>query len=147
MNTTNQNTSNPTPTINHKGKKRLISNKVSILIMVILAFTTFYFFKQSLSYKKNPNAISEREVKDLVEKVGELIVLPENETPTVATVSDPEALKNQSFFSEANKGDKVLIYTDAGKAILYDPVINKIISVAPLTISDSSGGSISTEEI
>lgn len=148
MNTMNhQSTSNQTPNINPKAKKRLISNKVSVILIIVLAFTSFYFFRQSLAYKKNPNAISEREVKDLVEKVGELIVLPENEVPTVATVSDPEALKNQSFFSEANKGDKVLIYTDAGKAILYDPVLNKIISVAPLTISDSPSGSISTEEI
>lgn len=137
---------NSIPSFN-KSKKKMSSRRISIILIILLAFTSFYFFKQSLSYKKNPNAVVEAEVKDLVEKVGELIVLPPNETPTVATVSDPEALRDQSFFSEADKGDKVLIYTEAGKAILYDPVLNKIISVAPLTISETSQNAISTQEI
>jgi hypothetical protein len=68
--------------------------------------------------------------------VGLLIVLPKNETPTIATVSDPSVLKNQAFFVDAKKGDKVLIYTNAKKAILYDPVIKKIINVAPVNTGD-----------
>jgi hypothetical protein len=73
------------------------------------------------------------EVKDLVEKVGELIVLPEGEVPTVATVSDPEKLRSQAFFENARIGHKVLIYTKARKAYLYDPKIHKLIEVAPIT--------------
>ena len=63
-----------------------------------------------------------------------MIVLPEDEIPTVATVSDPEKLKEQPFFSDAKKGDKVLIYANAKKAILYDPMANKIVTVAPINI-------------
>jgi hypothetical protein len=67
-------------------------------------------------------------------KISKLMVLPANETPTVATVSDPEALKDQAFFANAQKGDKVLIYAQAKKAILYSTTLNKIIDVAPLNI-------------
>jgi hypothetical protein len=54
----------------------------------------------------------------------------------VATVSDPEKLKEQPFFTQAKKGDKLLIYAKARKAILYDPAINKIIEVSTLNIGN-----------
>ena len=77
----------------------------------------------------------EMEVQELVEAVGKLIVLPANEEPTVATVTDPEKLEGQLFFRNAKVGHKVLIYTQAAKAYLYDPEIGKLIEVAPITTS------------
>jgi hypothetical protein len=72
---------------------------------------------------------------DIVEEVGVLIILPTGETPTVATVADPDALKGQPFFVNAETGDKVLIFTKAGEAILYRPSARKIVQVAPLNVS------------
>ncbi len=108
---------------------------ILIVLVIALALTSVYFYKKSTT---NPNQASQAEVKSLVEKVGRLVVLPTDETPTVATVSDPEALKDQAFFAEAKKGDKVLIYSNAKKAILYDPVQDKIITIAPLNIDTST---------
>ena len=71
-------------------------------------------------------------------RVGKLIVLPEGEQPTVATVSDAESLREQPFFAQAKNGYKVLIYTNARKAILYDPLSNKIVDVAPLNIGETA---------
>lgn len=76
----------------------------------------------------------ENEITDIVARVGELIVLPEGEEPTIATVTDPEKLRDQVFFANAKEGDVVLIYTGAQKAYLYDPVADKLVEVAPLTI-------------
>lgn len=76
----------------------------------------------------------EEEISDLVARVGELIVLPEGEEPTIATVTDPEKLRDQAFFANAKTGDVVLIYTQAQKAYLYDPVAHKLIEVAPLSV-------------
>ncbi len=73
------------------------------------------------------------EINTLIERVGELIVLPTGEEPTVATVSDPEKLKDQVFFANAKVGDKVLIYTKARKAYLYDPEGDILLEVAPIT--------------
>lgn len=67
-----------------------------------------------------------------VEEVGKLVDLPEGETPTIATVSNLEPLKDQAFFKDAEIGDKVLIYGTSKKAILYRPSANKVIAVAPL---------------
>ena len=74
------------------------------------------------------------ETADLLARAGALIVLPEGEEPTIATVTDPEKLQDQAFFANAKTGDKVLIYTRAKKAYLFDPVANKLIEVAPLTV-------------
>ncbi len=76
----------------------------------------------------------QNEITDIVARVGELIVLPEGEEPTIATVTDPEKLRDQVFFANAKEGDVVLIYTGAQKAYLYDPKADKLVEVAPLTI-------------
>lgn len=49
---------------------------------------------------------------------------------------DPEKLRDQPFFANAQRGDKVLIYANAKKAILYNPPSNKIIEVAPVNIGN-----------
>lgn len=92
--------------------------------------------KELQDLKKDRAVLNENEVAVLVDKVGKLIVLPENEQPTIATVTDLEKLKNQSFFAHAKIGDKVLIFSASKKAILYRPLDNKIIEVAPLNIDD-----------
>ncbi|OGN17447.1 MAG: hypothetical protein A3F48_04405 [Candidatus Yanofskybacteria bacterium RIFCSPHIGHO2_12_FULL_41_9] len=65
-----------------------------------------------------------------------MLVLPTDEQPTVATVTDLEALKGQPFFLNAKIGYKVLIYTKAKKAILYDPQARKIVEVAPINLGN-----------
>ncbi len=102
---------------------------ILILLVLVLTATSVYFYKKSTT---NENQVSQAEVKSLIGKVGRIAVLPSDETPTIATVSDPEALRDQAFFADAKKGDKVLIYSNAKKAFLYDPVADKIVNIAPL---------------
>lgn len=73
-------------------------------------------------------------IDDVIAEVSRLIVLPEGEEPTIATVTDPEKLRDQVFFANAKEGHKVLIYTKAQKAYLYDPVAKRLVEVAPLTV-------------
>jgi len=87
---------------------------------------------------QNPNIAASEETKAILDKVGRHIVLPLDEQPTIATISDKEKLKDQPFFAKAKNGDKVLIYNLARKAILFDPVADKIIDVAPINISTPS---------
>lgn len=114
------------------------NNILSILVTLLVATTgsAYYFYGEYTSLKKEPNKAAEEEVKKLVTTVGKLIILPTGETPTIATVSDPEKLQDQLFFAKAKVGDKVLIYTNTKKAILYDPVEKKIVEVAPINIGE-----------
>ena len=90
--------------------------------------------------EENPLATGDKEFQDIINKVGNHIILPENETPTIATVSDVDKLKeNQPFFRNAKNGDKVLIYESAKKAFLYNPEEDKIVDVGFVNFSDQSG--------
>lgn len=106
------------------------------LLLVISVGVAVYFFLQWRQAPKTAEDIAARQQAEIIEKVGRLIVLPDDEAPTVATVSDPDKLKDQTFFQSAKRRDIVLIYTKARKAILYDPVQNKILEVAPLNVSE-----------
>jgi hypothetical protein len=105
-----------------------------IFLLVVFAGASAYFYWQAGELKANPQKSAQDEAQALIKKVSKLIILPEGETPTVATVSDPEKLKDQPFFAKAKVGDKVLIYPNSQKAILYDPANDIIVEVAPVNI-------------
>lgn len=113
---------------------------VLVLIVAVLAVgATAYLYNELNTLKNNPEQVSQEEVEQLVVEVGRLMILPE-ETPTVATVADAEVLKkDQLFFANASNGDKILIYTTARKAILYNPTAKKIVEVAPIILGEGEG--------
>lgn len=110
---------------------------IPLVLFVVAVVFAVYSYTQLAELRGDPQRVAEKEVEELVNRVGKLIVLPEGEQPTVATVSDVESLREQPFFAQAKNGDKVLIYTNARKVILYDPVKNKIVEVAPLNIGET----------
>ncbi|QQG41616.1 MAG: hypothetical protein HYV90_05690 [Candidatus Woesebacteria bacterium] len=84
------------------------------------------------------SAAVQAEVDALVAQVGKLISLPDDEKPTVATVTDASKVKDQPFFAKAQNGDKVLIYQKAAKAILYRPSTNMIVEVGAVNINNQA---------
>lgn len=115
-------------------KKNLFSTRNIIIALVVLLLLTGAGLAYYMLGGPNSQMVAENELKDVVAKVGKLMVLPEGETPTLATVADPEKLKDQKFFTNAKTGDKVLIYANSQKAILYNPSSNKIVEVAPVNL-------------
>jgi len=116
-----------------------------ILLTVVFAGASAFYYHEAKAVKQDPKITAQEESRKLVERVGALIVLPEDEDPTIATVTDPVRLaKTQPFFANAKIGDKVLIYTNAKKAILYSPTENKIVEVAPITIGSQQQTAVTT---
>ena len=111
-------------------KKNFKNIVLFAIVIVALSLGGFFYYKFKKIKKNNPDTVK-KESQELLNKVSRLYLVSTNETPTVATVSDPDKLKDQAFFSESQKGDKVLIFTQAGKAVLYRPSIDKIIAIAP----------------
>ncbi len=118
-------------------KKKIFPFLVLIIILASLS-TAGYFYWQLDNFKKNPNAVTENENRKLVEDIGRIILLPKDEDPTVATVTDPSKLSDQVFFANAKVGYKVLVYSLAKKAIMYDPISKRIIEVGPISTEDKT---------
>ncbi len=107
----------------------------SVFLIAVIAVALFALIAISVAVSKSQFFASDDPEK-LAARVGELILLPENEVPTVATVSDMHALEGQAFFQNAQLGDKVLMYLAAQKAVLYRPSEDLIIEVGPITGSE-----------
>jgi hypothetical protein len=129
---------------NHFWKKILFATVVTIAIIGIIGTVLFYNKYQQI--KNNPVAITKQEADIIVQRVGKLMVLPTGESPTIATVTDKTELTSQAFFKDAQNGDKLLVYTIAKKAILYQPSSNKIVNIAPFDLSSVDAGTKTTDK-
>lgn len=106
-------------------------------------FLLYRNWQQSQQAAANPNLAAAESKKVLLSRVKALVVVPD-EDPTVALVSDATKLKDQRFFANAENGDQVLIFTNAKKAILYRPSLNRVVEIAPITApaSDSATAAV-----
>jgi hypothetical protein len=91
-----------------------------------------------------PAVSGAQQLGELTKQIGASFQLPAGETPTLATVSDASKVRSQAFFKDTQNGDKVLLYSKAGEAILYRPSTKKIISVAPVNLNGTGSGASSS---
>lgn len=125
-----------------KGKLFLVSGGV-IVALGIAVVPSYYFYNKYEALKlqvENPTEAAKLETAKLIATVGKIIELPSGEEPTIATVSDKEKLKEQAFFANTENGDRVLIFSNAKKAILYRPSVKKVIEVAPINVGANQPG-------
>jgi len=104
-------------------------------IAVLLAAMFFIVASLYLGEKKkvkNLKNIANVEIEEMVSTVGQLIILPEDLKPNIATVENVDKLreKESNFYKNAENGDKLLIYPD--QVILYNPKRNIIVNVVPI---------------
>jgi hypothetical protein len=134
-------------TIPHKIKK--FRNVFFVVILIIIAvIPSLYFYleyQKSQQLLKNPSGAADAQVQLILSSLGRLMDLPTGETPTVATITDKEKLASQPFFQKAKNGDKLVIYTLAKKAILYDPNRNMIIDVSTINIPSPTQAATASE--
>lgn len=126
-------------TENKTNKKKKILKITGIifvaLFIVALSGFNFYLYKKTINTNSDNKELSANEISKIVEKVKKIAVVPEDETPSVAIVTDPTLLDAKSFFSSAKKGDIVLLYSSIKRVILYDQKLNKVIDMAPINVN------------
>lgn len=117
---------------------------IAVLIIASSALTVGLVRKQpdTFGLLKGPSILQKEEI-ELVKRVGSHIDLPPDEQPTVATVTDKSQLTDQVFFRNSEQGDKVLIYTNSGKVVLYRPSKDMVVEVGTVNINKQEEG---TEE-
>ncbi len=125
------------PSAPRKGKRRAWL-WVTIAILVLALVMTGLFVRAQLilraekkaaeaKQKEDPLAQAQEQRRVLLDELGKMIVLPTDEEPTLATVTDLNELKNQPFFANAQLGDKAFFYDRSKVIILYRPNEHKII--------------------
>ena len=123
-------------TLTRQGK--IVFGTLGIIILAGGGYFSWQFTKKSevdklpfLEKVTGPEA--EKKAVDIAYEVAKLIELPAGETPSLATVTGVETLRNQEFYRNAQDGDKVLIYQKAHMAYLYRPSTGKLINVMAAT--------------
>ncbi len=120
--------------------------KIFILLLVALLCLFGYWYYKShavVSVANNPaaggsNADQQALLEETINTLSKFIVLPQDDAPVLAVVTDPSVLAKESFFKDAQVGDRVLIYPKNHKAILYRPSIGKVIQMETLPTTPAS---------
>ena len=107
-----------------------ITSLVLVVLVVILAGT---LFTTKINKKEDLNSAIV-----IKAKISKHLVLPKNEEPALATITDTTKLTTP-FLKKSTDGDKLLIYQDAKKVIIYRPSIDRIIDVGPVSIAPADG--------
>lgn len=111
-----------------------------IVILVVVAAVAgggWYFFSrgQERFVIKPGEKLTDEQVAELIGRVGRFLVLPDQEQPSVATISDARALaESQVFYKDAKDGDILIVYST--KAIIYDAAADKLVNVGPIVRTD-----------
>lgn len=96
---------------------------IFIFFLVIILFGGIYYNINLKSAKADDSQI--------IARLKTIILLPDV-VPTMAVVTNADALKNQqpTFFADVKNGDRLIIYPNL--AIIYDYESNKIIKIEPV---------------
>jgi len=109
---------------------------IAMLVLVACAgLAGWKYLPSSNKGATKASASTTDQVADLVKAVSKHIVVKAGETPMVAIVQDPDALRAQNalFYRDAQTGDRLLVWSD--KAVLYSPSRDIVLAMAPLSPS------------
>lgn len=120
------------------GLKRFYSRyqQAVLTVLFVLVLGGGGFGAYAIFHHKSSSGL--QQVNQVTAEVGKLIILPNNETPTLATVTDKSKLQSNSILAKADNGDKLLIYLKNQEVILYRPSAHKIVAVGPVITGSSS---------
>lgn len=99
------------------------------LVLILGVAYTFHWFGLGLS----ADAKAKQEVADVVSAVSKHILVPQDDTPVLARVTDAAKLAGeQPFFAHTANGDELLLFPKSAQAILYSPSRDLIVNVGPI---------------
>lgn len=103
-----------------------------ILLAGSLALSGFYYQRYQKALSTDPDV----QIKQITNYLSHFIELP-NEQPTLGTVLDKAKLTNSTLAQKAENGDKMLIYAEAQRLLLYRPSTKKLVDVLLIQNGDN----------
>lgn len=109
------------------------------IIFIIIIVTGFSVYVYQKYFKLTEAERAKKELAAAISAVSKHMILPKDDQPMLAKVTDAKALvKQHPFFAGAINGDQLLLFPRSQKAILYSPSRDKIINVGPIQQSNQS---------
>lgn len=117
-------------------KKKFISIGIVVALVAGFAFVGYdYFLAKKYIFKTvSTEEKARQEVAAVTSVIRKSVDLPPDEKAVMATVTDIDQLKNQQFFQNAQNGDKVIMYPESGKALIYRPKDKRVVEFGALVI-------------
>ncbi|MBC7707615.1 hypothetical protein H7Y63_00110 [Polaromonas sp.] len=118
-----------------KIKSRKLYIAGAVVLVVLLIFGAIFVLRADQASKTLDGKASLQVVEDRVNKH---FLLPSDEVPALATITDKSKLTTP-FFKRAQNGDKILIYQKHKIAIMYRPSIDRVVEVGPVSLGNLGG--------
>jgi hypothetical protein len=116
-------------------KKRLIWISGCILGVVLIVAAVVLLINRDDSQQ----AKDASDTKSVIERVSDLYIVPQGETPTVAVIENVDKVAdNKEFFENAIDGDYLLVYKKAKVALIYRAEAGKLVNAGPVTTDGSA---------
>lgn len=141
-------TSQPSKKVNKQKTRRRRPRLLTVflvLILLALAAGSFFLYQKyrdtqaqvdKLSTVQGQQELSNTQVNELLGEMRAIILLPSDEDPVVATITDINLLRDKDFYKDAQNGDRVVVFASAKKAYIYRPSEKKIINVGAFEVSN-----------
>lgn len=135
-------------------KGRTISMTSLVVLGLVLLTAGGLKLRNSLKSPATEKPTETAQTADTVETMDQLVkkvarhIVVKQEDPTIATVQDPEILRNQNeyFYKDVQVGDRVLAWSD--KVVLYSTQRDLILAVLPISVvAPSSTAQVPEKEV
>ncbi len=112
-----------------RGAKKSKSKTIlaGVVVLAIAALGTLVVFQQM----KLSAATPEEEARGVRDEVAQVMLLPEEEA-LVSEIEDAANVRTQAFFANVENGDKVLVFPEAAKIVLYRPSTKQVVNTGPI---------------
>ena len=80
--------------------------------------------------------LDEKQVQEIVTQIEKVTPVKKDEKPVITEIVDVENLKKtNAFYKDAQNGDKLIVFAQDKKVIIYRPSTNQVINIAALSDS------------
>jgi hypothetical protein len=119
----------PASVVPKKPTKIWVFSLITLVVVALIASGAFIVGARI--HRNNTKNLNDVNVVQLL--IAKHYLLPQGETPALITVTDVSKLTTP-FLKESQDGDKILVYQNAKKVVIYRPSIDRIVDIGPVSV-------------
>lgn len=140
------NKSGKKPAKQRRLRKPKLTTVLVLIVLLGLAAGSAYLYTQyeatqekveQLSTVQGQEELNKTQTEQLLGEMRQMILLPTDEDPAVATIIDINQLNSNEFYKDAQNGDRVIVYSNAKKAYIYRPDTKMVINVGSFQVDET----------